>query len=105
MDRASWHSNKTENKLENLSIMHLPTSSPELNPLERGFAILGEHNFQAIQRLRDRFNSVLTARHAGYCCSPISRLSVEQVLFSLFTSYSPYSNSCVTFKLKAIVLS
>jgi hypothetical protein len=40
MDRASWHSNKLKTHLANLSIMHLPPYSPELNPIEQVWAWL-----------------------------------------------------------------
>ena len=35
MDCASWHSDKTADDIENLSIIHLPPYSPELNPVEQ----------------------------------------------------------------------
>ena len=35
MDRASWHSNKLKAHFDNLSIIHLPPYSPELNPIEQ----------------------------------------------------------------------
>ena len=34
MDHVSWHSNKTAIEFDNLAIMHLPSYSPELNPIE-----------------------------------------------------------------------
>lgn len=40
MDRASWHSNKLKNRFKNLSIMHIPPYSPELNPIEQVWAWL-----------------------------------------------------------------
>ena len=40
MDRASWHSNKLKADFGNLSIMHLPPYSPELNPIEQVWAWL-----------------------------------------------------------------
>lgn len=40
MDRAGWHSNKLEVHFDNLSIMHLPPYSPELNPIEQVWAWL-----------------------------------------------------------------
>ena len=45
MDRASWHSNKTAAfKFDNLSIMHLPPYSPELNPIERVWSWLRQND-------------------------------------------------------------
>lgn len=43
MDRAGWHSNKLMVKFENLSIMHLPPYSPELNPIEQVWQWLRQH--------------------------------------------------------------
>lgn len=40
MDCASWHSVKLNNRFTNLSIMHLPPYSPELNPIEQVWAWL-----------------------------------------------------------------
>jgi len=40
MDCASWHSINLNNSFANLSIMHLPPYSPELNPIEQVWAWL-----------------------------------------------------------------
>ena len=40
MDCASWHSSKLMSRFNNLSIMHLPPYSPELNPIEQVWAWL-----------------------------------------------------------------
>jgi len=40
MDCASWHSKKLISRFKNLSIMHLPPYSPELNPIEQVWAWL-----------------------------------------------------------------
>ena len=44
MDRASWHSSKTDSQLDNLSIMHLPPYSPELNPIEQVWSWLRQND-------------------------------------------------------------
>jgi transposase len=44
MDRASWHSNKTAVKFDNLAIMHFPPYSPELNPIEQVWAWLRDND-------------------------------------------------------------
>ena len=44
MDRASWHSNKIVNQFDNLSIMHLPPYSPELNPIEQVWSWLRQND-------------------------------------------------------------
>ena len=35
MDRASWHTTKKIKKFHNITIIHLPAASPELNPVEQ----------------------------------------------------------------------
>jgi len=35
MDRASWHTTKNIKKFLNITIIHLPAASPELNPTEQ----------------------------------------------------------------------
>lgn len=35
MDRASWHTTKNIKKFNNITIIHLPAASPELNPVEQ----------------------------------------------------------------------
>jgi transposase len=40
MDRASWHSINFNSRFKNLSIIHLPPYSPELNPIEQVWASL-----------------------------------------------------------------
>jgi hypothetical protein len=44
MDRARWHSNKLKVHFDNLSIMHLPPYSPELNPIEQVWAWLRDND-------------------------------------------------------------
>ena len=44
MDRASWHSNKIVGRFNNLSILHLPPYSPELNPIEQVWSWLRQHH-------------------------------------------------------------
>ena len=35
MDQASWHTTKSINIFNNITIIHLPPASPELNPVEQ----------------------------------------------------------------------
>lgn len=44
MDGASWHSNKLIGRFDNLSIMHLPPYSPELNSIEQVWAWLRDND-------------------------------------------------------------
>ncbi len=43
LDRAGWHVAKALKVPENLTLLHLPPYSPELNPLERLWAYLKSH--------------------------------------------------------------
>jgi len=38
LDRAGWHLSKALRAPENISLLHLPAYSPELNPVERLWA-------------------------------------------------------------------
>ena len=44
MDCASWHLSKLIDRFHNLSIMHLPPYSPELNPIEQVWAWLRDND-------------------------------------------------------------
>jgi hypothetical protein len=44
MDCASWHSDKLNNSFKNVTVMHLPPYSPELNPVEQVWAHLRAHD-------------------------------------------------------------
>jgi len=44
MDRASWHSEKIVGRFNNLSILHLPPYSPELNPIEQVWSWLRQND-------------------------------------------------------------
>jgi len=35
MDKASWHTTEKIKKFNNITIMHLPEASPEINPVEQ----------------------------------------------------------------------
>ena len=44
MDRASWHSGKIVRRFNNLSVLHLPPYSPELNPIEQVWSWLRQND-------------------------------------------------------------
>jgi len=43
MDRASWHQSHLASEFENLTIIHLPPYSPELNPVEQVWGWLRQY--------------------------------------------------------------
>lgn len=43
LDQAGWHTAKTLNVPANVTLLHLPPYSPELNPIERLWAYLKSH--------------------------------------------------------------
>jgi transposase len=43
LDRAGWHLSKDLQIPENITLLHLPPYSPELNPVERLWAFLWSH--------------------------------------------------------------
>jgi hypothetical protein len=43
LDRAGWHRSKALRVPENITLLHLPPYSPELNPVERLWAYLRSH--------------------------------------------------------------
>ena len=44
MDGANWHQSYLADKYDNLTIMHLPPYSPELNPIEQVWSRLRQHD-------------------------------------------------------------
>ena len=43
LDQAGWHMSKTLDVPQNITLMHLPPYSPELNPVERVWAYVKSH--------------------------------------------------------------
>lgn len=43
MDQASWHQQHLDNEFENLTIIHIPPYSPELNPIEQVWSWLRQN--------------------------------------------------------------
>ena len=46
MDGAGWHKSKNLKMPEDISIMHLPPYSPELNPVERLWRYIKDHTIK-----------------------------------------------------------
>jgi len=43
MDQASWHQQHLDNAFDNLTIIHIPPYSPELNPIEQVWSWLRQN--------------------------------------------------------------
>lgn len=63
LDRAGWHLSKALQVPENITLLHLPPYSPELNPAERLWAFLKSHylSHRVYQDYDDLFNACSTA--------------------------------------------
>jgi transposase len=79
MDQAGWHSTKNLEVPKNISILHLPPYSPELNPQE-----------QVWQYLKDHFlaNRIFKSRHdiQKSCCMAWNIFAQNTNLISSLTS-------------------
>ena len=71
MDRAGWHTARRLNWPPNISPLHLPPYSPELNPIERVWLHLRERYLS--HRLFDTYDAILEA-----CCSAWKALIADQ---------------------------
>lgn len=61
MDRASWHTSKQLSLPDNISLLHLPAVSPELNPVEQVWNWLRQHHWS--NRIFKNYDDILQA-----CC-------------------------------------
>ena len=59
LDRAGWHVAKALEAPENITLLHLPPYSPELNPVERVWAYLRSH--QLSNRVYEDYAALFTA--------------------------------------------
>ncbi len=59
LDQAGWHMAKALEAPENITLLHLPAYSPELNPVERVWAYLRSH--QLSNRVYEDYEVLFTA--------------------------------------------
>jgi transposase len=61
MDRAAWHTTKKLTLPHNISLLHLPALSPELNPVEQVWNWLRQHHWA--NRVFENYDAIVHA-----CC-------------------------------------
>lgn len=73
LDQAGWHLAKDLQVPSNITLLHLPPYSPELNPIERLWAYMKSHYLsnRAYVNYQDIFNTAKTAwnkiTHEQFC--------------------------------------
>ncbi len=88
LDQAGWHTAKDIAVPANLSLIHLPPYSPELNPVERVWLYLRERFLS--HRLFADLDAILDG-----CCDAWNRLRAEPGRIASLTDY-PYLRSVRT---------
>ncbi len=63
MDQASWHQAHLANEFDNLTIIHIPPYSPELNPIEQVWSWLRQNELanRCFQNYEDIVDTVCMA--------------------------------------------
>lgn len=74
MDQASWHQRDLADEFDNLTIIHLPPYSPELNPIEQVWRWIREN--ELANRCFDNYNDIVDqcCRAWNRFCSDTSRV-------------------------------
>jgi len=72
LDQAGWHVAKALRVPENVTLLHLPPYSPELNPIERIWAYLKSHYLS--NRVFVDYDDILTACRNAWNALPETRL-------------------------------
>jgi transposase len=85
LDRAGWHLSKALQIPENITLLHLPPYSPQLNPVERLWAYLRSHYLS--NRLYQDYNDLLQA-----CAKAWNQLTSEQLSSICRTEWIPRTN-------------
>ncbi|WP_394349855.1 transposase [Candidatus Enterovibrio escicola] len=68
MDQASWHQTHLANHFKNITIIHIPPYSPELNPIEQVWQWLRQYKLanRFFENYNDIVNSVCEAWNSFY---------------------------------------
>jgi len=85
LDQAGWHVSKGLQVPDNITLLHLPPYSPELNPVERLWAYLRSHHLsnRAYEDYEDLFDS---------CGAAWNQLTPEQLCSICHTKWIPPAN-------------
>jgi transposase len=85
LDQAGWHLSKALRVPENITLLHLPPYSPELNPVERLWAYLKSHYLsnRAYENYDDLFKT---------CGKAWNQLSTEKLCSICHTDWIPRMN-------------
>jgi transposase len=81
LDRAGWHGSKALAVPANITLVPLPSYSPELNPVERVWLYLKERFLS--HRLLDDYDAIVTA-----ACTAWNRLVAEAGRITSLCSYT-----------------
>ena len=73
LDQAGWHGAKALRVPGNVTLVPLPSYSPELNPVERLWLYLRERHLS--HRLLDDYDAIVNA-----CCKAWNQLTRERVM-------------------------
>ena len=85
LDRAGWHLSKALRVPENISLLHLPAYSPELNPVERLWAYLRSHYLS--NRVYRDYDDLFQASGKAW-----NQLTPEQLCSICRTEWMPRTN-------------
>ena len=85
LDRAGWHLAKALQVPENITLLHLPPYSPELNPVERLWAYLRSHYLS--NRAYLNYDDLFQA-----CGKAWNQLTPEQLCSTCRTEWMPHMN-------------
>ena len=85
LDRAGWHVAKALKAPSNVTLLHLPAYSPELNPVERLWAYLRSHYLS--NRVYKDYNHLLAASGQAW-----RQLTPEQLCSICRTQWIPPTN-------------
>ena len=85
LDRAGWHLSKALQVPENITLLHLPPYSPELNPVERLWAYLRSHYLS--NRAYLNYDDLFQA-----CGKAWNQLTPEQLCSTCRTEWMPRMN-------------
>lgn len=85
LDRAGWHRSKALQVPENITLLHLPAYSPELNPVERLWAYARSHYLS--NRVYHDYDDLFHA-----CGIAWNQLTPEQLRSTCRTEWIPRTN-------------